>query len=85
MAAMMKWPHVWKIQNFRWGTAAEDVCFSRPFHAFSMAIGRMLPITRGGGVYQRPMDFCVSQLAVGKWVHIFPEGIDLNSSSCFPV
>ena len=81
LAAKMKWSHILNIQNFRWGTAAEDVCFSRPFHAFSMALGRMLPLTRGGGVYQKPMDFCISQLTAGKWIHIFPEStyLDMNA------
>lgn len=72
--AMVKWSHVLPVHKFRWGTAAEDVCFRHPFHAFCMAVGRMLPLTRGAGVHQQPMDFCVKQLAAGKWIHIFPEG-----------
>ena len=71
----MGWKNLINYPQLRFSTAAEDVCFNSWFSALSMAMGKVLPLHRGAGVYQKTMDFCVNELQAGKWVHIFPEGL----------
>ncbi|XP_045166056.2 tafazzin-like [Mercenaria mercenaria] len=71
---ILDWKNLINVHQFRWSTAAEDVVFNSRFSAFCMAVGKVLPLNRGAGVYQKAMDFCVNELQAGKWVHIFPEG-----------
>jgi monolysocardiolipin acyltransferase len=61
-------------RNLRWTLCATDRCFKNPVtSAFSRSV-KVLPISRGEGIYQQGMDIAISKLNNGGWVHIFPEG-----------
>lgn len=62
--------------HFRWGVCAEDVCF-RPGSVIERfaAVSQVLPIVRGGGVWQPELLPIIDKLREGRWVHFFPEGI----------
>ncbi|KAJ3676165.1 hypothetical protein LUZ60_003577 [Juncus effusus] len=60
--------------NLRWTLCASDRCFkNRAMSAFFKSV-KVLPVSRGEGIYQKGMDMALSKLNKGGWVHIFPEG-----------
>ena len=61
-------------QKMRWGLAASDICYRKPWHGTVMALGKCPPCVRGMGVYQKAVDFVIDRLNEGDWLHIFPEG-----------
>ncbi|KAL6532743.1 hypothetical protein OROGR_013703 [Orobanche gracilis] len=75
-------PVLWGFKGFpitdaklaRWVLAAEDICFKNPLYSYCFRLGRCIPITRGGGIYQEHMSEVLEHLANGAWVHTFPEG-----------
>lgn len=71
---ILKWRYVFKPFSLRWTPAADDVVFTQPWHTFFFTLGRVIPLHRGDGVFQKTLDFCVEQLNKGGWVHMFPEG-----------
>ncbi|KAJ4844911.1 hypothetical protein Tsubulata_002646 [Turnera subulata] len=75
-------PLMWGFKGFpvsdsnlaRWVLAAEDICFKNPFFSYFFRLGKCIPITRGGGIYQPHMDEALQRLSDGEWLHTFPEG-----------
>lgn len=62
------------LKNFRWTLGAKDVCFNQPLHSLFFRLGQVLPVVRGGGIYQPIMNEVLDRLNSGSWLHIFPEG-----------
>ncbi|XP_073145861.1 uncharacterized protein [Henckelia pumila] len=60
--------------RLRWTLCASDRCFKNPITAAFFKHVKVLPLSRGDGIYQKGMDLAISKLNRGGWVHIFPEG-----------
>ncbi|KAL2941037.1 Tafazzin [Bienertia sinuspersici] len=61
-------------QNLRWTLCATDRCFKNPITSAFFRSVKVLPVSRGDGIYQKGLDLAVNKLNDGGWVHIFPEG-----------
>ncbi|QCD77771.1 monolysocardiolipin acyltransferase [Vigna unguiculata] len=61
-------------RNLRWTLCASDRCFKNPVTSAFFRSVKVLPVSRGDGIYQEGMDLALSKLNNGSWVHIFPEG-----------
>ncbi|KAL8231794.1 hypothetical protein R6Q57_001572 [Mikania cordata] len=75
-------PVMWGFKGFptcnadlqRWVLAAEDICFKNTVLSYFFRLGKCIPITRGGGIYQENMTEALERLSDGEWLHTFPEG-----------
>ncbi|KAI7979909.1 N-acylphosphatidylethanolamine synthase [Camellia lanceoleosa] len=75
-------PVMWGFKGFpimdakmaRWVLAAEDICFKNRVLSYFFRLGKCIPITRGGGIYQEHMNEALDRLSYGEWLHTFPEG-----------
>ncbi|RLM73962.1 N-acylphosphatidylethanolamine synthase isoform X2 [Panicum miliaceum] len=75
-------PLMWGFKGFptsnaklgRWVLTAEDICFRNVVMSYVFRLGKCVPITRGGGIYQEHMDEALDVLVNGGWLHSFPEG-----------
>lgn len=61
-------------QQLRWTLCASDRCFKNPVTSAFFRSVKVLPVSRGDGIYQKGLDMAISKLNNGGWVHIFPEG-----------
>nr|TKW24100.1 hypothetical protein SEVIR_3G030900v2 [Setaria viridis] len=75
-------PLMWGFKGFptsdaklgRWVLTAEDICFRNVVMSYVFRLGKCVPITRGGGIYQEHMNEALEVLINGGWLHSFPEG-----------
>ncbi|MFS7969769.1 putative 1-acylglycerophosphocholine O-acyltransferase [Helianthus anomalus] len=75
-------PVMWGFKGFptcnahlqRWVLAAEDICFKNTVYSYFFRLGKCIPITRGGGIYQEHMSEALELLSNGEWLHTFPQG-----------
>ncbi|KAK4834968.1 hypothetical protein QYF36_003305 [Acer negundo] len=75
-------PVMWGFKGFptsdanlaRWVLSAEDICFKNSLLSYFFRLGKCIPITRGGGIYQEHMTEALERLNDGAWLHTFPEG-----------
>lgn len=74
LAYMLPWAQILHRPSMRWLLGAKDVCFTNYRNSLFFQLGRVLPVVRGEGVYQKSMDFCTDRLNRGEWVSIYPEG-----------
>ncbi|XP_078485065.1 tafazzin-like [Ciona intestinalis] len=74
LCAALPWSAAFKTNRFRWTLGAKDICYTKTWHNYFFGMGKVIPLGRGEGVFQRGMDFAVDRLNNNEWIHIFPEG-----------
>lgn len=54
---MLDFKHLTNSYLMRWALAAHDICFTNRFLSNFFALGKSIPIVRGGGVFQVGVPF----------------------------
>ncbi|XP_065067250.1 tafazzin-like [Rhopilema esculentum] len=71
---MLKLKTLRNEKSLRWSLGAQELLYTNAIYSWIFSHGKVIPVVRGDGVYQRGMDFAVGKLNNGDWVHVFPEG-----------
>lgn len=79
LAAVTPYKVMSDIHAARWGWCAREMCFPSKFTGWFFLHGKIVPIIRGLGLYQRGMLEAEEHIAQGGWMHVFPEG------KCIPI
>jgi monolysocardiolipin acyltransferase len=66
-------------RKVKWTPTAQEVCFTNRIMSAFFSRCHGVPVIRGQGVYQRGVDFLISRISEGHWVHLYPEGKFNNS------
>lgn len=74
MSCILPYHVVWRPSTMRWSVCSEELCFFNPFVGAFMGAGRVLPVKRGGSVFQKCLVGFQEAVDRGEWAHIFPEG-----------
>lgn len=72
--ALFPWRWLFSAARHRWSAAAEDICFTKPWHTAFFSLGKTFPVVRGLGINQKGMDFAVDLIKEHQFLHIFPQG-----------
>ena len=57
-----------------WNLAREDQTHEKLSKSMITSLVKIMPIHRGGGVYQIALTNFIQRIKYGEWGHIFPEG-----------
>ncbi|XP_065911592.1 tafazzin-like [Dysidea avara] len=62
------------INHVRWIPGAKEILYKNFLLSYFFSRSQTIPVVRGDGVYQKAVDYCITHLNEGGWVHFFPEG-----------
>ena len=72
--SLLPYSVLWRPNTMRWSMCSEELCFFHPAVGTFMGAGRVLPVRRGGSIFQKVLVDYQQAMERGEWAHIFPEG-----------
>ncbi|TQD76272.1 hypothetical protein C1H46_038190 [Malus baccata] len=57
----------------RWVLVIRDICFKNSVFSYFFRLGKCIPITWGGGIYQEHMNETLERLSECSWLHFLKE------------